>query len=70
MDFTLCPIWPFLRVELVCFYLCNDSKTPKFIQYSGISDTENLYNIVEYKQGQVKKIWQFDFLINKYKYTL
>jgi hypothetical protein len=34
-------LWPFFRVELVCFSLCNDSKTPKFgpsefIQYSGI----------------------------------
>ena len=34
-------LWPFLRVELVCFSLCNDSKIPKFgpsefIQYSGI----------------------------------
>ena len=40
-------LWPFLRVELVCFSLCNISKTPKFgpsefIQYSGS------------KQGQVK----------------
>jgi hypothetical protein len=52
--------WTLLRVELMCLSLCNDSKTPKF----GHLDPVNLYNIVEYKQGQ------FDFLINKYKYTL
>ena len=44
-------LWPFLRVELVCFSLCNDSKTPKFGPMQRILQ---YYNIVDYKQGQVK----------------
>ena len=35
-------LWTLLRVEFMCFSLCNDSKTPKFgpsefIQYSELS---------------------------------
>ena len=47
-----------LRVEFMCFSLCNDSKTPKFgpsefIQYSGLS---GIY------KDKFLKVLQFDFL--------
>ena len=44
-------LWTFLHVELMpVLFVLNDSKTPKF----GHLDPANLYNILEYEQGQVK----------------
>ncbi len=48
-------LWTFLRVELMCFSLCNDSKTAEFgpsefIQYI----VAGIYQMNIIKQGQVK----------------
>jgi hypothetical protein len=56
-------LWTFLRVELMCFSLCNDSKTTKF------GPSEFIQYIEGYLNKDKLKVWQFDFLINNYKYT-
>jgi hypothetical protein len=56
-------LWTFLRVELMCFSLCNDSKTTKF------GPSEFIQYIEGYLNKDKSKVCQFDFLINNYKYT-
>jgi hypothetical protein len=50
-------LWTFLRVELMCFSLCNDSKTKKFGPSEFIQYIEGYF-----KQGQVKglTVWHFN----------
>jgi hypothetical protein len=62
MDFTLCVLWTFLRLELMCFSLCNDSKTTKFGPSEFIQYIEGYLN----KDKLPVKVLQFDFLINNY----